>query len=115
MIEGDQPADDRLFPDRKSHAMAILQSKTRFLVGEPELLRLGPNRGNLCRRTPGANEFNGGIEVLAASLISIDHGLGGVAHGKAAVITGSVSHVGMENVVVHGIAGTQHAIGKYVR
>ena len=38
----------------------------------------------------------------------------GVADGEAAVVAGAVAHVGVENVVIHGIAGAQHAIGKNV-
>ena len=38
-----------------------------------------------------------------------------VTDRERAVVARAIAHVGMQNVEVDGIAGAQHAIGKYVR
>ena len=40
MIEGNQAAEDRFLPDRQADAVAILQCKGGFFVGEAELFAL---------------------------------------------------------------------------
>src|ERR671914_597378 len=42
MVERDEPAEDRLLPDRKAYAVAELERERGLLVGEAELLRLRP-------------------------------------------------------------------------
>ena len=115
MLKGNQAADDRLLPDRKADAVAILQREAGFFVGEPELFGFRPDCGNLGRGAAGANQFDGGIKILAAAFVGIDHGVRRVADRETAVVAGAVSHVGMQNVVVDGIAGTQNAIREHMR
>src|SRR5437868_12118312 len=43
MVKGDQPADHRFFPNRKTDPMAVLQRKTSLFIREPKFFRLGPN------------------------------------------------------------------------
>src|ERR1700687_1948553 len=110
MFERHEAADHRLLPDGEANSVAILQRESRFFVGEPELLRLWPYRRNLSRGPPWAHEFNCRVEVFPAPLIRIVHRVRGISDGKTAVIAGTVSHVRVENVVVHGVSGPQHAI-----
>src|SRR5580704_15365822 len=46
MIQRNQAADDRFFPDRQADAMSVLQSEGGFFVGESEFLRFRPQRRN---------------------------------------------------------------------
>ena len=41
VIQRDQPAEDRAFPDAEPDAVAVLQRERRLLVGEAELLAVG--------------------------------------------------------------------------
>jgi hypothetical protein len=47
MVQGHQPAEDRLFPDRQPDAVAVLKAEGRRLIGEAELRRLGPQRDDV--------------------------------------------------------------------
>src|SRR5438876_12105428 len=42
VVEGDEPADNRLLPAREPDAVPVLQRERRLLIGEAELLRLRP-------------------------------------------------------------------------
>ena len=53
MIERDQAAEDRLFPDREADAVAILQREGRLFIGEAELLGLRPELDDIGRRDAG--------------------------------------------------------------
>src|SRR5579871_866807 len=76
MIQRNQAADHWLFPDRQADAVAVLQSEGGLFVREAELLRLRPNRGNFGGGAAGANQLDGGIEVIAAALVSVNQGVG---------------------------------------
>src|SRR6202023_869295 len=115
MVERNQATDHGFFPDREADAVAVLQRKASFFVGESELFCLRPHRGNLGGGAARANQFDGGIEIITAALVGVDHGARTVPNCEAAVITGAIAHVRMENVVVDGIARAQHAIGKHMR
>ena len=43
MVERDQPAEDRLLPDRQADAVPVLQGERGLLVGEAELLGAWPD------------------------------------------------------------------------
>src|SRR5579872_1372086 len=96
MIEGDQAADDRLLPDRQPNTVAVLQSEAGFLVGKSEFLRLGPDRGNLRRGSTGPHQLNCRIEIFAAALVGVHHGVRSKADGETAVVAGAVAHVRSE-------------------
>jgi hypothetical protein len=49
-----------------------------------------------------------------AALVRVVHGARGVTNRETPVVAGAVSHVGVQDVVVHGIAGAQQAIGEHV-
>src|SRR6202035_5218031 len=110
LLERNQAADHRLLPDGEADTVAVLQSETGFFVRETELLRLRPDSGDFCCGAPWPHELDSRVQILAAALVGINHRVGSVAHSEAAVVAGAVSHVGMQNVVVDGIAGPQHAI-----
>src|ERR1019366_348930 len=99
MLERDKPADDGLLPDGEADAMAILQSESRFFVGESEVLRAGPDRGNLVCAPSRANEFDGRIEIVTATLVGIHHGKRSRTDHEGAVVTGAIPHIGVEDVV----------------
>ena len=115
MIEGDQAADDGFFPDRQTNAVAVLQSEGGFFIGEAKVGGLGPDRGNLGGGAAGTNQFDGCVQIVAATLIGVHHRVGRIADRETAVIAGAVSHVGMQNVVVDRISGAEDAVGENVR
>ncbi len=75
MFERNQAADHRLFPDGQPDAVAVLQREGSFFIGEAELLRLGPHRGDFRGGAAGPDQLDGGIEIFAAALVGIDHGV----------------------------------------
>ena len=95
--------------------MPILQSEGGLLVREAELLRFGPHRSNLRRSSPGTHQLDSRIKILTTPLVCIVHRVRGITDSEAAVVAGAVSHIRMEDVVVHRIAWTQHAIRKDMR
>ena len=87
--------------------MAELQRERGFFVGEAELLGLGPHRRDLRGGAAGTNQLDRRVEIIAAALVGVDHGVRRVADAEGAVVAGAIAHVGMQNVVVDGIAGAQ--------
>ena len=94
--------------------MAILQGETGFFIRETKFLGLGPHGGNFGGRAAGAHEFDRSIKIFAAALVGVVHGMRGIADCETTVVAGAISHVGMKNVVIDGIAGTKDAIGEDV-
>ena len=74
MVEGDQPAEDRLLPDRQADAVPELQRERRFLVGEPELRRGRPDLGHVGGRGAGTHARDRRVEVVTAALVGVDEG-----------------------------------------
>src|SRR5262249_33922991 len=103
-------ADHRLLPDGEADAAAVLQSEARLLVREAELLGLGPYRRDLGRRPTRPHELDGGVEILAAALICVDQGPRRVPDREAAVVARAVTHVRLQDVVVHRVAGPQDPV-----
>src|SRR5580658_9223600 len=54
----------------------------------------------------------GRMSEIAAARVRVDQGVRCVTDAEAAVIAGAIAHERMQNVVVHGVAGPQHAVGK---
>src|SRR5579862_5455662 len=106
MVERHEAADDRLLPDRQADSVPILQSEGRLFIRESEVGCLRPHRRDFRRRPPGTHQLDGRVEILTAALVGIDHCVRRISDREAAVVAGAVSHVGMEDVVIHGIAGT---------
>src|SRR3984893_1745239 len=115
MVERYQATDHWFFPDREADTVAVLQRKAGFFVGESKLFCFRPYRSNLGGGAARADQFDRGIEIITAALVGVDHGVRTIPNGEAAVITGAISHVRMENVVVDGVARAEHAIGKHMR
>ena len=82
VIQRDQPADHRLFPDRQPDPVAELQRERRLFVREAELLRLRPHRGHLRGSAARPDQFDGGVEIFAAALVGVDHRVRRVADGE---------------------------------
>src|ERR671922_540766 len=61
MVERDEPAEDRLLPDRQPDAVPELQGERRLLIRAAELLRLGPDRDDLGGRRAGADAGDRGV------------------------------------------------------
>src|SRR5580693_4276210 len=114
MLQRYQTADYRLLPDGETNAVTILQREGGFLVREAELLRLRPHGRDLGGRAPRAYEFNRRVKVFPAPLVRVVHCVRGIADREASVVAGTVSHVGVENVVVNGISRSKYAIGENV-
>ena len=115
MLERHEPADDRLLPDRQADAVAELQRERRFLVREAEVLRPGPHRRDLRGRAAGTNQLDRRVEIVAAPLVRVDERVRREVDREAAVVARAVTHVRVQDVVIHGIAWTQHAIREDVR
>src|SRR5207302_982091 len=86
----------------------------REIVGarHQALLRLGPNGSDFGRRAARPNELNRRVEILTASLVGVHHRMRCVSNRETPVVAGTVSHVGMQDVVIDGITRAQHTIGK---
>src|ERR1019366_1460663 len=78
--------------------MSKLKSKGRQFTIKSELFRLGPNLCNCCGICSNLNGVDGGVHPLAALGVSIALRGSRTSHGKGAVITGSISVKGMNNV-----------------
>ena len=72
MFQRNQPADHRLLPDRQADAVAELQREGRFFIGEAELLRLGPHRGDFAGGAARTDQRDGRIQIIAAALVGVD-------------------------------------------
>src|SRR5476649_2736982 len=102
MVEGDQPAEDWLLPDRQPDPVAVLESERRLLVGEPELLRRRPDRDDVGARGTGAYERDGLVHVLAAADICVALGDRGTPDGEGAVVAGAISHIAVQDIEERG-------------
>jgi hypothetical protein len=67
MIEGNQAAKDRLFPDREADAMAVLQRESGLFVGKAKFFGLGPELNDVRRGNPGLDDTD---RRLYASIIA---------------------------------------------
>ena len=115
MVERDEPADDRLLPNREPDAMTVLEREGRLFVREPELLCLRPYRGDLSGRSSRSDQLDCSVEVIAAAFIGIHHGVRGITDGEAAIVAGTVAHVRLQNIVVDRVAGPEHSVRVDVR
>src|SRR5439155_4854688 len=104
-----------LLPDGEADAVSVLQSEASYYDGEAEFYGIGPDGSNFRCGTAGAHELDCRVEVIAAAFVGIDHCVRTVADSEAAVIASAVAHVGMQNVVIDGVARAQHAVGKNMR
>src|SRR5579885_2868718 len=116
-VEGQNVSSANTMPGLISQGWSNDTSRliTGFFVGEAEFLRLGPHGRDLGGGAAGADQLNRGIQIFAAALIRVVHRVRSVADREAAVIAGAISHVRVKDIVVDGIAGAQHTVGKYVR
>jgi len=103
VLRGDQPADDRLLPDREPDAMSQLQGEGCLLVRKSELLRAREGISDLSGGGPGLYAADGVIEVIAATGIGVDQRLRSAADGERAVVAGAIAVVGVQDVEEDGI------------
>src|SRR5438132_13183307 len=61
VVERNQTAEYRLFPDRQTHAMTILQRERRLFVGKTELLGLWPEFDDVGRGDAWLHDTDRGI------------------------------------------------------
>ena len=83
--------------------------------GKPNSVAFGHTDATSAVDRARANQLDRGVEVIAAPLVGVDQRARRRADGEAPVIAGAVSHVGVEDVVEHRVAGPHHAIGEHVR
>ncbi len=76
VVERNQTGKDRFFPNRQTHAVTVLQSKSCFLVGEPKFFRLGPDLHNVRRRRTGLYKRNRPIHIFPGNPVGIALGPG---------------------------------------
>src|SRR5580704_19429431 len=100
MIERNQPADNRLLPNREPYTVTVLQSECRLFIRKPEFLRLWPQRRNFARSAAGTHEGNCRIQIFATAFVSVNHCVRCVTDREAAVVARAIAHIGMKNVVV---------------
>jgi len=95
----------RLLPDREPDSVAELQRERRPLhPGNPNSCALGQTAATSAVRSARPDQFNRGVQIVAAAAIGIIESVRPVADGERSVVTRSVPHVGMENVEINGIA-----------
>src|SRR4029453_4989394 len=78
-------------------------------------LRFGPDGGDLGGRSARTNQLDRGVQIIAAALVGIIQRARSGPDGETTVVTGSVPHVRVQDVVVNRITGTKHPVGKDVR
>src|SRR5260370_6799065 len=103
MLEGNQSADYRLFPDGQADAVSVLQRERCFFIGKAKLLGFGPHGSDLRGGSSRPHQRDRGVEIFTAAFVSIDHGVRSVTYREAAVGTSAVTHVGNEDVVIDRI------------
>ena len=115
IIERNQAAEDRFLPDRQTDAVAVLQRKSGFFIGEAELLRLGPELDHVGRGDARFDDADRRVHVVAATFVGVDHRRRGAADCECSVIAGAIAIVAVQNIEERRIAGTQHAVGVDMR
>ena len=95
--------------------MPVLQAKASLFIRETKFLRLRPHRRDFRGRAARAHQFDGRVQIFAASLIRVDHGPRCKADCEGAVVARPVTHIRMENVVVRRIARPKNAVRENVR
>src|SRR3990172_12262308 len=115
MIEGHETAENWFLPDRQADAVAVLESEGGFFVGEAEFFRLGPEFDHVRRGNSRLDDADGGVHVVAATLVGIIHRRGGAADGESPVVAGPVTVVAVKNVEERRIARTQDPVGINMR
>src|SRR5690606_36301537 len=68
VLERGEPREDRLLPDRQTHAVPVLERERGLLVREAELLRLGPQLHDVRRGGARTHRRDRDVHVLARDL-----------------------------------------------
>ena len=95
--------------------MPVLQRERGLLVGEAELLGARPHRDDLRRRGTRTDQRDGLVHVLAAAGVRVALRPGRAAHREAAVVTGAVPEMAVQDVEERRVARPQQAVGVHVR
>ncbi len=115
LVERDEPAEDRLLPDRQAYSVPELEGERSFLVRESELLGGGPQRRDVRGGRPGFDCLDGHVHVLAAALVGVRLGHGSAADGERPVIARSVTHKAMQDVEERRVTRSHDPVGEDVR
>ena len=115
MVERVDPRDHRRLVEPDTDPVTELEPEARLLVGEPELLRRRPDRGDPIRRHPGPDKRDRGIEPLAALLVGVELRVVDAADVERAVVTRPVPHERVDDVEERLVAWTQEPVGEDVR
>lgn len=99
----------------EADAVAVLQGEGGLLVGEAELLGLGPHLDDVGRRRSRANQGDGPVHVLASPLIGVVLCRARGADGEGAVVAGAVALVAVQNIEERRVARTDKAVREDVR
>ena len=110
MVEGDEAAEDRPFPDRQADTVPVLERERGHLVFEPELLRFGPHGADVCGCCAGSHQSDRTVDQLAADLVSIPLGRRRAADLECAVVAGAVAVVAVKDVEERRVAWSDDAI-----
>ena len=84
-------------------------------LGKPNSCAFGQTETTSSVRDAGADLRDRRVEDVAAALVGVDERRRRAADRERAVVAGAVAHVGVEDVEVGRVAGTQHAVGVDVR
>src|SRR5437016_1970309 len=114
MVERNQPAQDRLLPDRETDAVPVLEREGGLLVGEAEFIRFRPELDDLIRRDAGPRPVDGNVEVVATALVGIDLRGRSAPNRERPVVTGAVAVEAVDDVEVSRITGAEDAIREVV-
>ena len=115
MVERVHARDHRRLVQADADAVAELEPEARLLVGEAELLRGRPDRGDLVRRHAGADEVDRGIEPFAAARVGVELRVRHPADVERAVVARPVAHERVDDVEERLVARAQQPVGEDVR
>ncbi len=115
MVERDEPAEDRLLPDRQTDAVPELERERGLFVRESELLRSRPHADHLAGGGAGTDQLDRRVEVVAAALVRVDERPRRAGDRERAVVARAVAHEAVEDVEVRRVARAQRAVGVDVR
>ena len=91
------------------------RAKAASSLGKPNSSAFGPDLHHVRRRRAGADQRDGGVEIVPAALVGVDLGVRGAADRERAVVARSIADIGVQDVEVRGVAGPQNPIGEDMR
>src|SRR4030095_10979794 len=86
-----------------------------FFVGKAKLFGFGPKLDYVCRSDSRSDDTDGGVHVVAAAFVSVDHCRGGAADGEGPIVAGTIAVIAVQDIEKRRITGTKHAVGVHMR